>query len=575
MLKNIYETYLMIKQAAFDLPDLQVNPRNKMTRLTKNLRWGAKLNGKLTYDEGIVDKLKDTDTFEIIGDDPEVASCLDLTNKVIKNMPNIGTLVTLQSNRDVPHFQPLFKHKGKYYIRNGGRYSNPYDSLDEVGDRWYTDPAIPAPEYVDFYDLPADETITETDLRKVIDEVKRKAKKTYRKYYTDRPSYKKKEAKAINFPEEELSNLKGKDHFYTTRVSSDYNNYNLGDTVITPWGDAYDIVSEDKYNNLKDHKFYDELTDDQKRLLAAYKKIKLLGLTKKSSVDISDIVNAYKNQYGFDLSHMKGKHSKKPRYNNGKVANDIPVDAYGGSWAKNNTIYLNPNMDAVAKYYGIADAAGLQNTIVAHELAHEIYKRQATQEFIKQILAEAKKKKFTTPYLATVPEHKLDEETFCEYLANGLNKQASKLYTYVDSNADLSQGLLSLRNAPEDAVVRRYGHQIKEPENRTKEKILKWISDLGNDPARPDWIYALDAPIPDNANEGLLRFRNTHKLVSWDPEQVKDIKQILRRYNNPKTREQVNANFKPLAHINWNKSTPTYKILTESGKIPAELLHYE
>lgn len=396
------------------------------------------------------------------------------------------------------------------------------------------------------------------------------------------PEFIRKEPKAINFPEEELANLKGKDHFYTTRVSSDYDNYNLGDTVTTPWGDAYDIVSEDKYNNLKDHKFYDELTDEQKRLLATYKKIKLLGLTKKSSVDISNIVNAYKNQYGFDLSHMKGKHSNKPRYNNGKVADDIPVDAYGGSWAKNNTIYLNPNMDAVAKYYGIADATDLQNTIIAHELAHEIYKRQATQEFIKQILEEAKKKKFTTPYLTTVPEHKLNEETFCEYLANGLNKKASKLYTYVDPEADLSLGLLALRNVPEDAAIRRYGRHVKDPKNLNKEYIVQQVDSFA--PGRPDWIYGLDAPIPDYANEGLIRFRNARKLVSWDPEEVKDLVKIIRKYHTRRTREEVPPNFEPLKRIQWSRIpkdrtafryAPIYKVLTESGRIPPELLNYE
>lgn len=156
-----------------------------------------------------------------------------------------------------------------------------------------------------------------------------------------------------------------------------------------------------------------------------------------------------------------------------------------------------------------------------------------------------------------------------------MTKQAARLYTYVDPDADLSQGLLSLRNAPEEAVVRRYGDQIEEPENRNKERILKWIEELGNDPSRPDWIYALGAPIPDKANAGLLRFRDTHKLVSWDPEQVKDIVQILRRYNNPKKREEVSADFKPLKYMHWIKSTPTYKILTESGRIPPELLTYE
>ena len=345
---GLYNTYQLIKQAAFDLPDLQVNPRNKMTRLTKNLRWGAKLNGKRTYDEGIVDKLKDTDTFEIIGDDPEIASCLDLTNKVIKNMPNIGTLVTLQSDRDVPHFQPLFKHKGKYYIRNGGHYSNPYDSLDEVGDRWYTDPTIPAPEYVDFYDLPADETITETDLRKVIDEVKRKAKKTYRKYYTDRPSYK--------------------------------------------------------------------------------------------------------------------------------------------------------------------------------------------------------------------------------------EKKASKLYTYVDPEADLSKGILSARLAPEDVLMRRYPRSGA----KNKEELLALMQARLDDKDRPDLIYALSSPIPDTANERLLRFRDTHKLVSYNTEDIKDLVKILkRRYRQPPVEV---TDIEPRKYIQWGRKpkdggaffyAPVYKVLTESGRIPPELLTYE
>lgn len=39
---SIYSTYLLIKQAAFDLPDLEVNPRNNMTRLLKDLKWRVK-----------------------------------------------------------------------------------------------------------------------------------------------------------------------------------------------------------------------------------------------------------------------------------------------------------------------------------------------------------------------------------------------------------------------------------------------------------------------------------------------------------------------------------------------------
>lgn len=220
------------KKAEFDLPDLKTNPRNKITRLIKNLKWGVKVDGKPDSTDELLFTMDPKKKYEVIDDDTsDIASCVDLTNRVVKNTKGIGSLATLRSDSEIPHLTPMFKHKGKYYLRSSGhKYSDPYDSLEEIGDRWFTRPnKYPPPEYIDFYDLPAGETIEEKDLRKIINEVKKKSKKTYRKSYTDRPGYKKKEA----------------------------------------------------------------------------------------SVDISDIVNAYKEQYGFDLSHMKGKHSKKPRYNNG------------------------------------------------------------------------------------------------------------------------------------------------------------------------------------------------------------------------------------------------------------------
>ena len=488
------------KKAEFDLPDLKTNPRNKITRLIKNLKWGVRIDGKPDSPDERLFNPDPKKKYEVIGDDSSnLASCVDLTNRVVKNTKGVGSLATLTNFGEIPHLTPMFKHKGKYYIIHGEhQYSKPYDKLEDVGERWYTDPtALPVPEYIDFYDLPAGETIEEKDLRKIINEVKKKSKNTYRKSYTHRPGYKKKEA----------------------------------------------------------------------------------------SVDISDIVNAYKDQYGFDLSHMKGKHSKKPRYNNGKIAKDIPVESYGGSWAKNNTIYLNPDMDAVAKYYGIDNTDDLRKTIVAHELAHEIYNKQATKEYIKSIVDEAKKKKFTTAYLKTVPDRKIDEETFCEYLANGLSKKASKLYTYVDPDADLSKGLLSVKLAPEDVLLRRYSAIVKDLKDKNKDAIIKHFEDPGYGPRRTDLIFALDAPIPDNANEGLLRFRDKNKLVSWDPEQVKDLISVVRRRHSPKRLEEVPANFEPLKHVQWGRKpkdsnkaflyAPAYKVLTESGKIPPELLTIE
>lgn len=135
--------------------------------------------------------------------------------------------------------------------------------------------------------------------------------------------------------------------------------------------------------------------------------------------DISDIIRRYKDKYNIDLSYMKARHSKYPRFNNGKINKDMPSGAFGGSWSSNNTIYLNPNLKEVIKYYNLEDDEDdLRNSILAHELAHEIYKRKATKELISNTLASIAKEKFTTPYLKTVDKRKLDEEAFCEYLAN-------------------------------------------------------------------------------------------------------------------------------------------------------------
>lgn len=484
------------KKAEFDLPDLKTNPRNKITRLIKNLKWGVRIDGKPDSPDERLFNPDPKKKYEVIGDDSsDLASCVDLTNRVVKNTKGVGSLATLTNFGEIPHLTPMFKHKGKYYIIHGEhQYSKPYDKLEDVGERWYTDPtALPVPEYIDFYDLPAGETIDEKDLRKIINEVKKKSKKTYRKSYTDKPGYKKKEASK------------------------------------TP--------------------------------------------------DISDIVKAYKDKYDIDLSHMKSKWSKKPRFNNGKVNKDLPIESYGGSWAKNNTIYLNPDLKPVLEYYGLdEDEDSLRKTIIAHELAHEVYNKSAVRDFIKQQLDEAKSKKFTTKYLEHVPDNKLDEETFCEYLADGINKKASKLYTYIDPEADTSLGLLSAKEAPEWAVQHRFAKRYPD---KSKDWIIKHLESI--DPERPKWIYAFDTPIPDKANEGLKAFRDSHKLVSWDPAELKDLKQILRRYHHKKYREEVGPDFEPLKRMRWGvgkdglfmRHSPVYKVLTESGKVPPELLTIE
>lgn len=423
---SIYSTYLMIKQAVFDLPDLEVNPKSKITRLLKDLKWGLKRNGNIVSDYDTLFDLSDKDTIETIGDEDvdalNIASCIDKVNRVSNNAKGIGALATFRSDWEIPHITPLFKYKGKYYTRNsGGKYSSPYDSLDEIGDRWYRKPVgnMPIPDYVDFYDLPAGTVLETKDIRKILDEVKQKSGKSYRKHY--------------------------------------------------------------KQANVSD----EQQLDEARKFVEAVRRI---ALRKK--------LNFF-----------------------------LVTD--GASGISNNG---NPAV------------------------------RNAREAQIKWELENG-----SDPY------------------EDWGTKQASRLYTYVDPDADLSQGLLSLRNAPEEAVVRRYGNHVKDPKNRNKAYILNHFSMPGYGYRRPDLIFALDAPIPDNANEGLLRFRDTHKLVSWDPEQVKDIIRILRRYH-PKKQDEVTPDFEPLKHIQWRripkdrswfKYTPVYKILTESGRIPPELLREE
>ena len=156
-------------------------------------------------------------------------------------------------------------------------------------------------------------------------------------------------------------------------------------------------------------------------------------------------------------------------------------------------------------------------------------------------------------------------------------KQGTRLYTYVDPNADLSQGLLSARLAPEEALIRRY------PGHGNKEEIIKRMDSYGDPYGRPDLIYALDAPIPDTASEKLRRFRDTHKLVSYDVEQIKDLIALLKRRRR-KPPIEIEPDFEPRKRVQWSRDpkengtfyyAPSYKVLTRSCRIPPELLREE
>lgn len=86
--------------------------------------------------------------------------------------------------------------------------------------------------------------------------------------------------KKIDFPENEIKLLKNKHQIITTRISKEYGKYNVGDVVLTPWNKQYIVTSVEKINNVKQHPYYQYLTDDQIQLISKYKRISVLTLKK-------------------------------------------------------------------------------------------------------------------------------------------------------------------------------------------------------------------------------------------------------------------------------------------------------
>lgn len=150
------------------------------------------------------------------------------------------------------------------------------------------------------------------------------------------------------------------------------------------------------------------------------------GTAKK---DFDAIIAAFKDRYGMDLSHMRMKWSKHPRYVNGKRSYDFADDETIGSHAGDSTIYINPNLRAVMDRLNIGGKVrDLRRWAIAHELAHELqaaYSNAYSPEFVKKMVSEAKANKFRNGYTDSVPKDKFDKELFAEYMAKLLTAQDS------------------------------------------------------------------------------------------------------------------------------------------------------
>lgn len=138
------------------------------------------------------------------------------------------------------------------------------------------------------------------------------------------------------------------------------------------------------------------------------------------------IIKAFKDKYGVDLSHMRMKWSKHPRYVNGKVSHDFADDETVGSHGGDSVIYINPNLRSVMDRFGIqGKVKDLRRWSIAHELAHELqanYSDAYSPDFVKKMVDEAKKNKFRTMYTDMVPKEKFDKELFAEYMAKLLTE---------------------------------------------------------------------------------------------------------------------------------------------------------
>ena len=91
--------------------------------------------------------------------------------------------------------------------------------------------------------------------------------------------------KKITFPSEEIDTLKKQDRIVTTRVSADYNKFFVDDLVRTPWGDIFKVTKREEISDVKDHPYFNELTEGQKKFLSKYSKIAVLTLMKTKVQD--------------------------------------------------------------------------------------------------------------------------------------------------------------------------------------------------------------------------------------------------------------------------------------------------
>ena len=164
------------------------------------------------------------------------------------------------------------------------------------------------------------------------------------------------------------------------------------------------------------------------------------------------IVDAYKDRFGIDLSHVKYFEDTYPRNTDGNFTGEFSSKESGGNWHSDHSISINPKMEEVIKHWKLnTKLQPFVDWMIAHELAHDVEKNQEHQDLVKKMLEEAKDKKFTTAYLEKAKRRRKAMETFCEYMAHKINqkKEAAAKEEVLQGLADELQRFKHNYDAPE------------------------------------------------------------------------------------------------------------------------------
>ena len=276
------------------------------------------------------------------------------------------------------------------------------------------------------------------------------------------------------------------------------------------------------------------------------------------NVAINDVLSAYKQKFGFDLSYMTFKVDRQPVYTNGEPCYEYDEDECAGDWTSLGWIRLNPDMKSVIDRYGVDwhgsdDIEEFTKIIIAHELAHEVWNNIADDQFKEDVLDEARMQSFSTKYLDTVNPSVLDMETFCEYLAHQVVQQKKDI-----SFPDEEIAYLSKQNH----IVT---HRVSNDANRFN------IGDV----VMPSWGIAYrvssklmvdkveDSPYINDLTPQQLAFLDDFDEIA--------VLELDAQYDPPYTLEQIKAKY-PENIYNMLANDPVHKWRAETG---IELIHKE